>query len=1142
MGTTRTAIDAGSVRIRFVAAIEGYDKLLTDAPTAAAVTAWSGTDWSTAIGGLTVDMKLEQSLDPDDPFSSAGGSCTLFVLPDDDDTFGIETSRKSYGAETYLAATMDRDDTTSTVKATSTFDSSGHIHIGTECIAYSGTTSTTFTGLTRGKYSPFTTSSGGRFAHHHRVGLDSNSVSLQPIVSAYPRAWIGRWVGVWAHRVSAAGVLDTKAQAELLYAGRIVEIRDDANTGARVLAIQHVLDALGDAVIGATLWEGEVDEEGGTGVFLQAGEFFHFADSNGSTAKTADPLTVVSGSAANAYQISQGLYSHSDLCARITTWLATAKADGDLSGHYSIASPVTIDGQERTRILWSLSGVMIAWSMTMPPIVAQFLGFSEAKSSAESDNNSQILFTGIGGTGKSYWQNSPPQRVAVRADGGPAATLYMKTRSGTLVDQYDTLPGAVKPIATDSLPEWGLFLLNDSRLVVAALSGSTEYPTLEAIQPAFQDWSAEVKPDYSNILSSSSDGNAYVVRQIFAFEGDLTWILSRLLMSTGTANHNVNPMDALPYGAGAAIPYSLLSDNFLLEVGALPGASGSLAVFVTKATKLSELIGADLMLRWSFPVWRDGHVAFDSWKTPSAELADVTLTEANKAEPSGQVATQRSATTESDQWLRQIANVRYNRNAASPQKDEYRSTVIFEDRVAVDSSGDTPRIATLNLRNTYREFAGSGQSVEALLPQYMALLPLISRPANIVRRSISQLQFLSISVGDVVLLTDAFARDPETGRRGITERPALVVRHMWTPGGLTAGSDSAQSQTGEVDLFFTDINTDRLSALYVPSGNIDSTYGDGDYDAGYNSVTNTLRLEAHAYSESSESVDAANFPAGYKVLVIERDPLDATAPVMWEREVGGISSSDVTLTSALSSPAWDPTKKYRIIFQSYDDATSTQRAKAFQADDADGLVIDTAQPYLYGSGSADSTYTAEGASPDIELVPDAVFVDGFPRDVGHEVALIRQIDNGMDYKSCVQQPLLLNAIVSNVVYSSGYRLVAYWPIFLSYEILSNAVYRQITAAVMARSYDGTSTSARLSLYRARPSVSSLNALPSPIDLYSQAEWTGITSTTMAVLADKTLTANVKHPFEGRAWLVLELGYKCQSYGLSKFVEGKRQTL
>jgi hypothetical protein len=1143
MGTTRDAFNAGSTSFVWVAAIQGYDKLLCSDSTSAALTAWSGTDWTQALPNLFVELTQDQALDPDNPFASSGGSCTLHVLPDAADTFGIETARRSYGAETYLASSMTRTTSTVTVKSTTNFDSSGDIHIGTECIGHTGKTSDSFTTLTRGKYSPFAVYDGTRFAHDHRVDSDTNGVLLQPVVSAYPRTWIGRWVGVWAHRKLSDGTLDTKAQAELVFAGRIVEMRDDGNTGARVISVEHVMRSLGETVIGSGAWEGGVNDD----VTLAVGDRFTMTDGLNSTQRTADPLVVVASGAATAYEINAGPWKHGALASKLVEWTVAAGAANDLWNDYAFESPWDApDGKQYTRIRWTGSASDSGWRFAMPPHVVDFFGFGQAwtdpdNSALESVGNLAMQSNG------SVISVNETARVSVIADGGYAARFPVERNTGTLIDQYETLPAAIKPASNTvdgTLYRWGLFMVADERYVVAAWLAADE-SNLLFVRAVLQ--STEQSQD-NRITLLGSDFNPLTVRQVYAYERSTKYIIPALLVSTGTTGYNVSlygsgstNYDTLPSGAG--VPFSVLGDQFFMDVGTLPGADGMISMIVDRPTKLSELIGSDLLMRWSFFVWRNGTLTMDSWKTPTATLATATLAESNKAEPAGQVANQRSATTETDKWQRSTTKIRYNRDATDPKSDEYRSTVMFVDGVAQDDAGGAGKVKTINLRNTYKEFGGTGQSVVAILPGYMERSPLISRPANIVRRSIDIRYFLSISAGEVVLFNDSFARDPETGTRGIVDRPAMIVRHMWTPGGLSPGSDTAAAMTGEVELLFTEQNADRISAAYVPSGDVDDTYNTGDYDAGYDSVTYTLRLDEHAYSHSSESVDATNFPAGYKVLIIERDPLDATAPVMWEREVAGVSGSDITLTAALSSPAWDTSKKYRVLFQEYDTAAAVQKAKAYQADDDDGLILDSGQPFLYGTGTADSTYTAEGADPEIELVPDIAFADGFPRDVGHEVALARQLSNGIDYKSAIQQPLMFNAIVSNVTHSTGYRLVAFWPVFLSYEIPSNSVLRYLTVAPMARSYDGTSTKIKVSLWRSRPNANSLNDLAAYEGLvYSSASWTGITSTSMAVLSPQTLTLNVKHPFSGQAWLVLELGYKCQTYGISRMVEGARTAL
>ena len=53
---------------------------------------------------------------------------------------------------------------------------------------------------------------------------------------------------------------------------------------------------------------------------------------------------------------------------------------------------------------------------------------------------------------------------------------------------------------------------------------------------------------------------------------------------------------------------------------------------------------------------------------------------------------------------------------------------------------------------------------------------------------------------------------------------------------------------------------------------------------------------------------------GYKLRIVEIDPANTAAPVEWERTVSTRSGDIVTLTSGLSAPAWDATKKYRAWF------------------------------------------------------------------------------------------------------------------------------------------------------------------------------------------------------------------------------------
>jgi hypothetical protein len=119
MGTTLTSIQAGSQTYQWVAAVEGYENLITNGSTSAAVTAWAGTDWTTAIDGLFVSGFNQQEIDPWDPFKNAGRmSLHIVQTPANADAFGIAVARKTTGFETFLRATVNHNADALTVAST----------------------------------------------------------------------------------------------------------------------------------------------------------------------------------------------------------------------------------------------------------------------------------------------------------------------------------------------------------------------------------------------------------------------------------------------------------------------------------------------------------------------------------------------------------------------------------------------------------------------------------------------------------------------------------------------------------------------------------------------------------------------------------------------------------------------------------------------------------------------------------------------------------------------------------------------------------------------------------------------------------------------------------------------------------------
>lgn len=1143
MGTTRDAFLAGSTSFVLVATIEGYDRLLYQGNTAAAaLTAYAGTDWTLASAGLTVDLKIDQSLSPDEPFPRMG-TCNLWIVPTPgDDNVGVAFARKRSPYQSYLDATLTNESTTVTIKSTVGLSNGDRIHIGTECIQVGTVASaTSLTGCTRGKFSPFgsyadslTSYASRNFSHYHRVGTDAQSINSAPRVTSTPRVWHGRWVAVRAHRV-VNGVLDTLAESELLFAGKILDTRDDPNTFATVISVKGASEVFAEAIVGSAQWEGFASD----GVYLYAGQVFNFFDFTGTAGRRdATTLTVVASGASGANQINQGYHALTPLCSALSAWIAAST----MNGAYSFQSPVTSPLGLRTKIYWSLtSSLGCAWGFSMPKAVSVFFGFTSAHT--DPTNAANVVThpgsIGNGGTLRHHLSDAEPQRVAVFTDGGPAARAKFTTKSGDLADQYASLPASVKPPVSLS-EKWGLFAIGDNKIVRAAFTDN-----LDGTADLFWIQSVFVGGAIGESLTLPASQDVLACRQIYAFETDPVILVNALATSVGPTSYNT-PLMTMPAGCGAGIPYELV-DGMITSFTKIPMMGGSLAVILEKPTRMSDLIKSDFVFRWSFLFWKDGGIECGSWKTPTTAQATYTLNDGNKAVSSSNNENHRTPTQESSEWLRQVVKIRYNRDATDPRGEAYKSLVQFANRDAIDEAGGASTVVTISLRNTYSEFAGTGQSIESLLDGHFVLAAMVSKVAKRAMRSIGSKAFFAIGLGDIALFTDTFARDPETGLRSLTARPTLITRMWYSLGGSLAGQDDSQPIGGGVDLFFTDTNPDKHGAAYVPSADINENWTFGTFTAGYSSSTSEIATLANRYSETTEGVDAESFPIGAKIRIIERDPADPTAPVYWDRIVASQGGVYIGLTAALSSPAYDATKRYHVIFQDYDDVLTSQRVKTFQADRTDGLILDATQPYYYGSGGADSTFTTNAAiatayganTTAVEMVPSLIRIDSAGRDVAHEAALIRLLDNLIDYKLTVQGPHLSNTVLSNTtVTGTGYLLVSYFPIYLTSEVLSNAVYRLLTVAPWAYSTDGTATKIRVTLSRERPSFPT-TANVAWAGTFAQYEWTGITSTTPGTLADGTLTANVKNPSTGEAWIAIECGFKCATRRLAKLILGAR---
>ncbi len=1157
---------------KYVCLIEGIGTVLSDAGTAACQAALAGTDWESSDRvECFVELNNESKLSLWQPFTT-GGRCRIRVH-DQTDSFATMVHRRLYGAETVLTDKVDRDAPSIPVATTLNFTGSGEAHCGTECFSYSSTTGTSFNVIYRGLYSPFGTESGGsggdHFGNHHRVMVDATHAQLNPLVTQLPRTWMGRRCGIWLHTIDSDGALNSKADAQLVFAGRITSIADDPESFHTIIDLEHLANTdIKDATIGDDLFSATIPE----GMYLVTGRRFSFRDSKDGTEKTASDLEVVSGTPANAYEIQTGYYTCTELCEKLNDWLGAALTAGDIYGHYNWQSPVSSNDGLRTKCYWKVEdgGYKSArWTMSLPAETAALLGLTDAE--PDLSGYQRINFTRAGYTNKQFlvqgiacpfasviFKPLGPGRIA--QEFGEAVNYELVAGTGAFIDQYSLLPYAVKP-SCDSTKQWGIFLLDEKIWMVGSYDDSTPTaPTLNncwiapfTVAEGAGDTSA--LPYIGRRLDEPERGPV-TVRQVLVLESTFANLMLTLAYSTGTAGYNHATYDSLGYGLGWNMPGSLLGPEFERSITNLPGAQDPLVVVVDEPTKYCDLFTDDLIIRWAFIRWRDQGFEFGEWKTPVRSMAaksyagtTLALTEANKADAAPN-ANHRIASIETNEFVRPIVKFDYCRDFGSERNTKYLKSVKITDQRAVDDAGGGVKPLTLKLRHSFAVLSATGAAVEKLIKAFIERINLASKAGHTIVRTIDSRYYEGYGVGDIALVTDSYARDPLNGTRAIASRPMKITRLSYSLGGPTQSGGKPRDTYGEVELMALDV---QRGTDYAPAARIDDTAA----NAGYDNATKTLTCYEHAYSHDitglglrrggttsdTEDTDAAWFPAGSEIHIIEMDPPDPANPDKWERTVASQSGNEIVMTNTLSAPAWDATKKYRIVPQRYSQVVTAQQDAAYQADDADQMVEDETPPWHYSVGGKGISFVYIDGTEQAELIPDVAFGDGRPYDPGFDHAIAFSLNGFHDYKSAHQSPFLMSDEATSQTagpYSNAYRVLYVIPYFLGTEALTSTITRTLTVAPLWRdNAGGQDPLLRVSIARTMPTGDSdyVNVVYAG-ESAQTATWT-TSSTTWTHDSEQTLEINCKDIFFGYVFLLVEGTRSASTRGLYKLIEGPR---
>jgi hypothetical protein len=774
MGTTLLAAQSGHLRYKWVAAVYGCEQLWTDASSSAALAAWAATEWTQALTGLRVVGRFEQNLKPWEPGVDVR-PLRLVMQPDPADTLGKLAFGKQ-GVETRLTVALDSNDTTVQVSDTGAFAANGKIWIGTECITYTGKTATSFTGCVRGKFAPFKagTEVNQRFGKDHRIAAVGEGATLKPRVTSALREWRGRVVGLWCHR-DVAGTLDTRAQAECVWAGVIKEVTD-AEDGNLYFDCDDVRTLLRDCTLMRDQYTARVIE----GIYLSESTRLDAFDDKSAGINNANPL-IVGATDSGTNQIAQGSYTLDTLVDKINAWLNAETAAGRLALKWHLAAQVNTTDGIRGTIRWSggaAAGTDNAAELAAPKYVLDFLGYT-ADGYGNGTHSGVVHWTWA--NGPSYTLISPEEPFRIYIYDG-AASLYVEDAKGKWFDNVPYFPSAMHVPST--LVNYGVLQLNDGPMLLFHQVSSTEFSSPTRVpfldQLSGKPW-LEAGINYRKVRVS--DTGDYSVKQVAIISGPFRSVLTDILFSTGTNGYNHAVADIYPAQLGAAVPSELLS-GWAASIDALDESLGAVLVVISKPTPLMDQFGADMVARTAQVVWKSGSLTCVTWGTPATALSTHSFTENNKAAPPNQEDQNRTPANRTEEYLVNQLKLAYN-YVLSGGDPSFISILHPESQ---DESG--VRMKTIELRNT---FGGVHSTIDGpggvydLATTCTAALSLFAKPITKYHRTIALPQFLACAPGDFCTISDNFARDPTTGARRLSSLPALIVNHWFDFGGFDPG-------------------------------------------------------------------------------------------------------------------------------------------------------------------------------------------------------------------------------------------------------------------------------------------------------------------------------------------------------------------
>lgn len=1131
MGTTRDAIRGGNPVLQFVLAIEGYEFLLTDGSTSAALTAWSNTIWSKALSGLQVTGNMSQSLTP---WSNeiVVPRMTFTVVPDDSDQFGIDMFKLKPSVRSELTASFDSDADggsgfSITVKEADQFAAATTVFIGNEAFLVSGTPAGNTIAVAAngaGYFSPLSNdvSSTNRFPGPHNIAADENvgvyEASTPVQVTDAPATWVGKKVALHIHKVSD-GVLDTKAQSELWFAGTIASVTESKN-GSTVLACDGIQQSIVDAIIMPDQWTGTMKP----GRFFGAGQWVQVLYSSGGAASVLSTKFEVGVSAG----FTEGVYTAEEFSSLLGNHIDEDAAIGDGGVSYNRrwecgVSQTDIGRRFRLRARHSSAEEAIIYLMTNNPSIFSFLGLTGIRS-----QGAQVIVkqdTVPANRNHDFFGTEEPLVIpSITQDQFDGTTIQFEQTSGSFFDHTTLLPPHAQEHVTSG-EAWSFYSIGDTVIFLGRRDSDTQISGITTNIPL----SKLAEEENGGIESlKGREESKLLVKQIFFATDTFANMISKLFASIDGNAINHATFDAFPFGAG--IPWGILGSGFTDSLDALEQSAveDSMAVIVERPTRLWDVVRSDFALRMAHPIWKEGALQIARLAVPNASTATFALDEQDKGDG------KRTIVKHTSEFLVHTLKVELNRN---PLTGSFRDHFIARDKTAYENTGGAGKTKTLKARNSYSGVSASGTAAEALAEMITSqFLVVFAKPMRTWTRSVNH-QLFHMAPGDTVSLTDDWVRDPNTGRRGISVRAATVLR-VANSFGISSGGN--QTYFGELEVLFSE--EDRAFPIAPSLEHLPIT--SGAYTLGWDAAGLSLLVQKNKFDTSGVDIDG--FEASDAIRITEMDPADPASAasftdVIVSKSVDAIVGGDeITLTTGFGNggnPAFDGTKTYLVNYDAYDQTQAAQKLKSFQADDADGMILDLIDPNIVTDSLKVST-----TAVDLTELPsrhsNEQFGDGEPLSASFIRDQGRMANNLLNYKTAPHSPMMLDA-TRTAVFAGSFQVVQSFIYLIGPTQWPGGRSRKLNIAPFTTGDGVQETTCRVTSSANPPATDSL------IDV----TWLGpkkqITFTTAisAAAAAKTvqeLDIIVAERYEGFTWITVELSDDSIYKGLAEFWLGPLQ--